>query len=490
MSGPLSAGDGSPEPGEWHRFHPLTPLLRGGITLIAILAWVVSQQFDRWFGNDGQIPEGTPPSWTAGGVAVVLAAVVVAGWLSWRVSRFRIGSTTLELRTGLLFRQHRQVRYDRIQSVDLRRPLLARLIGLAEVRVQAAGGADADARLSFLGEARAREIRAVLMDLAGRGDEAHEGRPEQAGGEAAQDSAAQGGAVEAIVRVPNARQVQAALYSGSAAFSVLALLAIVVALGAGLPGVIPVAGPALLGVGGNHLRSLLATWNFELVRDRDGIRARRGLAEVVSSSVPVHRIQVVAVRQQVFWRLTGWWRVEVNVAGVGPGTDHTASVMLPVGTRTEALRVVEVLQPGADLALLAPGLLLGAEHPAYTAAPSRAAWVSPVVRTRQGYAVGPRGLFVTGGRLRRHVEVVPHARIQSLALQQGPLQRRLGLASVHLLSTPGASDPWVRQLRLEDAQALLNEQVARSSRARSGAAPPSGSGYLGAGCVTGAEPMN
>ena len=62
---------------------------------------------------------------------------------------------------------------------------------------------------------------------------------------------------------------------------------------------------------------LARQWNFALVRDSDGIHVRRGLTDLKSSSVPVHRLQAVSVRQPAFWRLTDWWRIEVNVAGVG-----------------------------------------------------------------------------------------------------------------------------------------------------------------------------
>ena len=43
------------------------------------------------------------------------------------MSRFRIGSAFVELRRGLLFREHRQVPFDRIQAVDISRSVLARL---------------------------------------------------------------------------------------------------------------------------------------------------------------------------------------------------------------------------------------------------------------------------------------------------------------------------------------------------------------------------
>jgi len=469
----------------WRRFHPLSPLLRGGIAMGAVAAYVVSNQFDTWFGADSQLPAGTPLQWVALATLAVVAAMVLLFWLSWRVSRFRIGASTLEVRTGLLFRQHREVRYDRIQAVDLRRPLLARLAGLSEVRVQAAGGSGSDARLAFLREREAHEVRARLMDLAGRSDERPAATAERAPvdptGETAAGSPAEtpvgtpaGGAVagpppvplaETVVRVPAARLVQAALFSGRTLFLLAAVPTLLAGLALGRSGLVAVLGPAVLGVGGNAFRDLARQWNFALVRDGDGIHVRRGLTELKSSSVPVHRLQAVSVRQPAFWRLTDWWRIEVNVAGVGPGADNSDSVLLPVGTRAEAMRVLTVLRRGADSAPVLAGMV-GDADAAYVVAPARAAWLSPLVRTRHGYAVTPDALLVRGGRVRRFVDVVPHARIQSLRLRQGPVQRRLRLATVEVLSTPGTAEPRVRHLAVGDASALLNEQVLRSSRAR------------------------
>jgi len=469
----------------WRRFHPLSPLLRGGIAMGAVAAYVVSNQFDTWFGADSQLPAGTPLQWIALATLAVVAAMVMLFWLSWRVSRFRIGASTLEVRTGLLFRQHREVRYDRIQAVDLRRPLLARLAGLSEVRVQAAGWSGSDARLAFLREREAHEVRARLMDLAGRSDERPAATAERAPvdptGETAAGSPAEtpvgtpaGGAVagpppvplaETVVRVPAARLVQAALFSGRTLFLLAAVPTLLAGLALGRSGLVAVLGPAVLGVGGNAFRDLARQWNFALVRDGDGIHVRRGLTELKSSSVPVHRLQAVSVRQPAFWRLTDWWRIEVNVAGVGPGADNSDSVLLPVGTRAEAMRVLTVLRPGADSAPVLAGMV-GDADAAYVVAPARAAWLSPLVRTRHGYAVTPDALLVRGGRVRRFVDVVPHARIQSLRLRQGPVQRRLRLATVEVLSTPGTAEPRVRHLAVGDASALLNEQVLRSSRAR------------------------
>jgi putative membrane protein len=71
-----------------------------------------------------------------------------------------------------------------------------------------------------------------------------------------------------------------------------------------------------------------------------------------------------------------------------------------------------------------------------------------------------RGAFYQAERL------VPHARLQSLKVEQGPVQRRRGVATVRIVSTVGPVSPAVAHLDETDAVRLLNEQVVRSSRAR------------------------
>ena len=88
---------------------------------------------------------------------------VLLDWISWRAARYRLGSSTVELKSGVVFRQHRQVRYDRIQAVEITRPLMARLVGLSSVKVEAAGGLMSSIQLAYLPHAQALDIRADLL---------------------------------------------------------------------------------------------------------------------------------------------------------------------------------------------------------------------------------------------------------------------------------------------------------------------------------------
>ena len=46
---------------EWRHLHPLSPLLKGGIAFVAVLAYVVSQQADSFFGARARRPHPGPP---------------------------------------------------------------------------------------------------------------------------------------------------------------------------------------------------------------------------------------------------------------------------------------------------------------------------------------------------------------------------------------------------------------------------------------------
>jgi putative membrane protein len=473
--------------GGWQHLHPLSPLLRGGVAFVAVVGYVVSQQFDRIFGGRADDPTQGHRLLAAGIVTLVLVAIVAGSWVSWRFSRFRVGPAMLELRTGLLFRQHRQVHFDRIQAVDVARPVLARLTGLSEVVVQSAGGHDSSIKLAFLTDTRAREVQEQLMALAGRTDEvvsaggstAPGGEATGPGGEAAPqpgdpavlpaaqpERSAGPPAALPVVRVPNARFIQSMLYSGISGFLLLAVPALVVSILLQVPGVVAWLGPLVLGTGGPHLKRFMTEANFTLHHRGDSLLVRHGFTELRSTTVPLHRIQAAELSQPILWRLPGWWRLRVNVAGAGGGDGPTETLLLPVGTLTEALAVLDLVRPGIPTQLALAALHGEGPDHGFVTASQRARLLDPLSWRRRGYAVTPDSVVVRGGVLKHVAQVVPHARVQSLRVEQGPLQRARGVASVHLVSTPGPVKATAAHLDVAEAQRLLGEQVARSGRAR------------------------
>ncbi|HEY7918907.1 MAG TPA: PH domain-containing protein, partial [Streptosporangiaceae bacterium] len=140
------------QPGDWHRLHPLSPLVRSGRAAAGVLA-IVAISASGQFGPDGSHLY----DWAVA-VLVVIGAVV-----NWLVTRWKLDGPTLRIETGLLRRDSRQLPVARIQAVDVVRPFLARALGLAELRVRLAGSSHADGRLAYLPEQAALDLRARLL---------------------------------------------------------------------------------------------------------------------------------------------------------------------------------------------------------------------------------------------------------------------------------------------------------------------------------------
>ncbi|MCI1262639.1 MAG: PH domain-containing protein [Tetrasphaera jenkinsii] len=455
--------------GVWSRFHPLTPILRGGVMAVAAVGYVISQQVDRIFGSDQGDPIGGHWGIAAAGLVVVIMFGVFAAWISWQAASFRLSPTNVELRSGVVLKQHRQVRYDRIQAVDITRPLLARICGLSAVKIEAAGGSDSSVTLNFLADGLAQQVREIII---GRAHDSRSPRPaviaslEESGDVPAPTEPARPIPEALIARIPAARVWAAIALSANAFFLVLALPAVMFAVYTGNLAWLTFLGPMALGAGGAFLGRLTGWMNFEVHGSPDVIRVRHGLTEVRARTVPIRRVQAVEVSQPLLWRPLNWWRIRVNVAGVEQEENTHTDALIPVGSQEEVVRILTVLGPTWPLAEVLAAMTVAEAGPGMVGLPRSARWLDPLSWRRRGYAVTDSALVIRTGRFTRAAVIVPHARIQSSLIHQGPIDRRLDVASVAFHSTVGPVTPTVEHLSTEQALTLLTEQIERSSRAR------------------------
>src|SRR3712207_1980699 len=77
-------------------------------------------------------------------------------------------SKELRISEGGLWRRNRAVPLERLQAVEVVQPLLARLTGLAELRLEVVGGGKTEAPLAYLTVPEAAALRERLLILAGR----------------------------------------------------------------------------------------------------------------------------------------------------------------------------------------------------------------------------------------------------------------------------------------------------------------------------------
>lgn len=456
--GPGDVADGRGErAGE--RTHPLTAVVQGGLwagAAIVGLGWS-SVQGDGW---------GDLPWWVA--VLVVVGGGLLAGQLaglvSWWTTRYVVDADELRIDSGVLVRRSRRASFERIQSVDVAEPALARLAGLAEVRVDLAGGDESRLVLRYLPLDQARGTRRLLLHRAhGTADPAADGAGP--GGTGPGDEPA--GAV--ITRVSPQRTLLGALLSLDLLASAAAVAAVLLAaLGLGGPllvigGVVPALSYAARVLG----RRVVGEWGFVLRRTAHGLRIERGLLSLTSQTIPYDRVQGVAVVEPVLWRRLGWCRLEVDVAGGATGDDtDRETTLLPIADRALAEALLAELVPEDGTAV--------ADR---TGAGPRSWPFAPVGWRHRWIALGDRRATSSTGWLHRRTSSAPHAKVQSIALRQGPLQRRLGLATVELHTPEGPVDVDAHHLEAERARAVALE--ARARRASAAAR-----GELGAGIET------
>ncbi len=470
----------------WVRVHPLTPWIKSWQLVAVAIFFVVHQlstNLPDALSRVRDLGEVGTRGLLLGGAVLALAAVAVIALaiLSWRMTRYRIAGDRLELRAGVLFRQHKLAQLDRIQAVDISQPLLARIAGLSRLTVEVAGSGSSKFELAYLSDDTAKEVRNRL--LAG-----------SAGLDLAPDRPAPEAAELHSIEVPIGRLLASILLSPLAIVMIVFLLASlteVVTRTVGLAAMLP----ALVGLAGGVWSQFAGGFGFRVASSPDGVRVRRGLLEQRNQTVPPGRVQAVSVHQPWLWRRFGWWRVEVNVAGYGKGSsdaEHSTSRVLPVGTRDEAAAVLWFVspdlgeepgeQPGAllDLAMTGQGDAGG-----FVTSPPPARWLDPLAWRRNGFRITRTALLIRSGALRRAVTLVPHERTQSLGAAQGPLQRRLGLASFALHSTPGPISPRVPHLAESVVAQLLEDQAERARQARATARPERwmqpGTGSAGSG---------
>jgi putative membrane protein len=420
---------------DWHHLHPLSPVVRSVRGLGALLIALAYLGLSR--GRRGGSADRTDIYVDL----AILALVIVAGIVSWLVTRWRVETRHLVVETGLLRRQSKRVPLDRLQAVDIVRPGPARVLGLSELRVRVGGASASDARLAYLPEREAAAIRAQLLAISHGVHRRAAPPPERL-----------------LLRLaPSQLVAGVALETGTLA--ALAAIGTLVAVGAAVPGSQgSLAGlvPLLIALGGVLWRRLGRSWGFEVAQAPDGLRIRTGLVNRASETIPSGRIQAVRQVEPLLWRPLGWARLEVDVSGRQRREREDADVgrqrrvVLPVGP---APTVAELL------ALAAPRAPLSSNRP-----PWRAALKAPLSYHLLSGGVLDGYAMSTEGRLRKVTTWVPLVKIQSVRLTQGPVQRRLDLASVHA-DAAGRGTVAVLKDRAASEAAPLSVRLADGARA-------------------------
>ncbi|WP_226010041.1 PH domain-containing protein [Halomicrobium salinisoli] len=448
----------------------------------------------------------------------VLGPLGAISGLAYGVARYyrfayEVADGRLTVASGVFDRQERDIPLGRIQNVDVRRGLFHRVAGLAVVNFETAGGSATEAVLNAVTVAEADRLQeAVARHRREAGDRRSDRRERSEAGSAGEagdpdDGTAvdDGEAVSAEDAAAAARPERELLYELSTTDlllfgfvsvrpggPVLALFSTPfledVAWRAVETGVSLLGGPARLSfgllptlspgelalvAGVAAVQFLIASWllsavltvlsyyDFRLERVGDDLRYERGLVQRFSGSIPLEKVQTVAIRENALMRPLGYAGLSLETAGYAAGgNDGDASnTAVPFDDRETVVEFAERLGPvdcpeierpptrarrryaaryGVLPVLLATALLFGIHRlvvpvpwwPLALIGLVAAPLVGHLSWRNRGHGVADDGVATRAGFWVRHTRLVPYFRVQTVIDVRTVFQRRRGLASV------------------------------------------------------------
>lgn len=497
----MTAPDPAPDPmpgAPRHRTHPITPLVTGWKVVVGVIAVLTAQNVAQ-LANEFTIRRALI------GLGILLLVVLVAivlSALSWWFTTYAVDEDGVSVHSGMISRSREYAPRARIESVSIERPLLARLLGLAKVRVEVAGGGDSYLDIEYVKNPHAEELRRGILEVAAgpaapsgaapAEDAPTDGVPADGTGAEASASAVVGSAEqpsaaghpdpdhdasgpagrleevlydgvtdgELIARIPTERLVRSLVRDlGFLIGIVMSVVGVVVAVLLALwqegfsIAILAALAPTAIAVPKYVFGRIDSGWGFVSRFSERGLRMRRGLANTRTDNIAAGRIQRFDLRRPFLWRGPGWTAVSATVAGIDDDDENGATSVLPVGTREELRqtlgRLSAPLGTDDDLATIEHLLTARARDLPGLRTPVRWYWIA---RRTEVSILLPGALVHRSGLVSRKLSIVPRERIQELRLEDGPLARRLGVLDLHV---EGAGDSLLLEnLRREDALAV------------------------------------
>ncbi|MGV9217548.1 PH domain-containing protein [Arcanobacterium canis] len=500
----------------WRFFHKVTPLTKG-TALWAFVAVIFYNIVKEWPTEGLKSIHPSADIWFyvvlfVGGVLALSTLAVVAGWIIWKKQSFALVENGVHYRSGVLVKTRQHMLWERIQSVEIDQSLFGRIFGFGTVVVDSAAVGDRQLRLGLLTMADCGALRHELLNGLARkrsgvqitshahvigeegvhpSDTTTGGDYETGGDESADSQELVSASQEDLIATPaipvfdpddlvNDRLIYelnpwylliVRLVSGTGilalAYLVFTVWITVVTEGVSF-GLILTA----LGVFYAVIKPAFTQWDTKVYISEHGLRVRSGLTSIRTITLPPERIHAISVSQSWLARALGWWTIDVTAAG--RTTDDTKENLLsgvpvmPVGKITDLERLMWILRPQLgsddDAALFAE--LTGTPDTMLKRTTQRARLFDPVQWKFRGFIATPSVIAIRKKRIGRAFTLIPADRWQSIAITQGPLQRRRGLASLDLNLVAITSMTVVKNYPLPMLQSSMSEIEELGAQAR------------------------
>ena len=486
------------------RLHPLTLLLNLAKLVPQLALGLIALNFSM---------KDRAGEW-AGPIALA-AIVLILGFefIRWWRFSYRLDAEELRIASGIINRNIRSIPYERIQDVNLEQGPLARMLGMARVRLETgSSGSGDEGVLDAVDLAEAGRLRDIIRLRKANTTEAFD-----------EDRAA--------IDLPDAATIpifamdtRRVLIAGVFNFS-LVFFALVGALVNNLDFVIPgdvwnprrlleffgfeemfaaldvtariigiiaaLVALVIIGLGGGIIRSVLREHRFRLDRTETGFRRRRGLLTLTDVVMPLHRIQAAVIETGPIRRRLGWYHLKVQslASDTEKESDHSIAPLARSHEVQAILGETQVrwaidhpqMQPvdpamwWVQVALLLPIPAIGIAVAATLASPFLLLLLGllPIIPVSgwlgwraHRYALSDGQLYVRDGFWSQRLTLLPVRRVQSVDIRQNVIGRFIGLADIAIGVAGRSSAVKIHAIPLVDALNLRKRLVAVSVRSR------------------------
>ncbi|MBZ6496716.1 PH domain-containing protein [Natrinema longum] len=421
-------------------------------------------------------------------VAVGVVIGIVYEFAYYQRFRYELTGDTFDVTSGVISRRDRELPLGRVQNVDIRQNVLGRILGIAAVHVETAGGGQTEVSLQYVDEDEAHHLRRQLRSGASASEspsteattlEDQANAPE---GETAEDE-------ELLFEIQRHELVILSVFTIDPGASLLGGIALSFASGFDPTTLLPadrlpeLPGPAtgLFALAWGLFLFLLAAWiisaaltftryyGFRLTRVDDELYYERGLLQRYSGTIPLEKVQTLTITESIPFRWFGYAALSVETAGYAPGQSDSRGTesAIPLADADRVAELARAIEPFGAIDLESPprrareryavryllvvGVVVGIAYVAsrYTTVVQRwyllavLAVLAPIAAhlkwSNRGYHVGDRYLLTRTGFWRRTTKVVPYYRVQAVLHQATIFQRRRRLASVTADTASSAS---------------------------------------------------
>lgn len=477
------------------RLHPLSVLFSAASALRAFLIPALLLLFAARSGAE---------LW----LGLLIFPSLVAAAFRYISYRYLLTDDELIIRTGIFFRNERHVPYSRIHNIASVQNVFHRMFGVVEVRVETAGGAEPEARMRVLSVRERDDMREHVFRQ----------KEEAATGEGAAAAPAPP-SERVILRLPLRELLLNGVIDNRGMVVVGAALGLAYQVGfldeRRLPGAArlteAIRGMEALGRSTAWVGTLLVlllgflvllrlfsmAWSvvtlhgFDLRTNGAELRTTYGLFTRTASTIPLHRIQLLSVRERPLQRLFRRVEVQADTAGGSPVEDRKERrpKLAPILRRPRLAVFLEEVLPGVDTPAaswrpvhpraarrifrisLAVGLLATGGAVALAGWWGAAALVPAVgiaalnagrqARSRS-WSVSEEAVSFRTGWIWKRLTVARIAKIQGLALVQSPFDRRWGMATLQVDTAGGGAGSDRLRVRFLDA-GIAREALERLS---------------------------